>query len=52
MLQLSPALQLHGSYYAIEGGSVCDCLTDLTGGVATKHKLNEQPAREQAMSGV
>ncbi len=33
-------MQLHGSFYALEGGSVADCLTDLTGGVATKVKLD------------
>jgi hypothetical protein len=34
-------LQLHGSFAAVEGGSVLDCLTDLTGGVATKTKLDQ-----------
>ncbi|KAJ9524597.1 hypothetical protein QJQ45_024188 [Haematococcus lacustris] len=32
--------KLHGSYYGLEGGSVCDCLVDLTGGVACKIALD------------
>jgi hypothetical protein len=34
--------QVHGSFLSIEGGSVADCLVDLTGGVA--HKLRLAPA--------
>lgn len=32
--------QVHGSYHALEGGSIGDVLVDLTGGVATKVKLD------------
>jgi hypothetical protein len=44
--------QLHGSYYALEGGSVTECLTDLTGGVAHKVKLDDPDVRELATRGV
>jgi hypothetical protein len=40
----TPWSQIHGSYSAIEGGSVADCLTDLTGGVTTKIKLDPRSA--------
>eukprot|EP00197_Chlamydomonas_leiostraca_P015683 CAMPEP_0202877654 /NCGR_PEP_ID=MMETSP1391-20130828/30994_1 /ASSEMBLY_ACC=CAM_ASM_000867 /TAXON_ID=1034604 /ORGANISM="Chlamydomonas leiostraca, Strain SAG 11-49" /LENGTH=254 /DNA_ID=CAMNT_0049559727 /DNA_START=42 /DNA_END=802 /DNA_ORIENTATION=+ len=40
--------KLHGSYYALEGGSVTECLTDLTGGVAHKVKLDDSDVRELA----
>jgi Calpain family cysteine protease len=33
--------KLHGSYYALDGGSLADALTDLTGGVVSKLKLDE-----------
>lgn len=31
--------KVHGSYHALQGGSVCDALVDLTGGVAFKVKF-------------
>ncbi|GAX81250.1 hypothetical protein CEUSTIGMA_g8682.t1 [Chlamydomonas eustigma] len=32
--------KVHGSYYALEGGSIGDILVDLTGGVVTKYRLD------------
>lgn len=32
--------KLHGSYQAIQRGSLRDCLVDLTGGVCVKHKID------------
>ena len=44
--------KVHGSYYALEGGSVHEALVDLTGGVATKINLeHDQAARADAQSG-
>lgn len=35
--------KVHGSYYALEGGSVGDVLVDLTGGVVTKLRIDPSP---------
>lgn len=42
---------MHGSYYALEGGSVGDILVDLTGGVVTKLRLDTEEGKELAQSG-
>lgn len=36
-------MQIHGSYYALEGGAVHEALVDLTGGVGFKVKLDQLP---------
>mmetsp|Transcript_4340 Transcript_4340/g.11784 ORF Transcript_4340/g.11784 Transcript_4340/m.11784 type:complete len:896 (-) Transcript_4340:395-3082(-) len=43
--------KLHGSYHSLEGGSVADCLTDLTGGVSDKIKLDEGEGSAAAQAG-
>ncbi len=43
--------KVHGSYYALEGGSVDDALVDLTGGVSVKTDLSRPEAREMIESG-
>ena len=42
---------MHGSYYALEGGSVGDILVDLTGGVVTKLRLDTEEGKALAQSG-
>eukprot|EP00899_Mesostigma_viride_P012642 jgi/Mesvir1/21379/Mv20863-RA.1 len=43
--------KLHGSYHALEGGSVVDALVDLTGGVAFKWRLSDPKVVEEVQSG-
>lgn len=43
--------KVHGSYYALEGGSVDDALVDLTGGVSSKTNLSTPDSRAMIESG-
>jgi calpain-15 len=43
--------KIHGSYFALDGGSLADALVDLTGGVVTKVKLDEDEGKELIQSG-
>lgn len=45
------SMQAHGSYYALNGGSLGDALVDLTGGVGLKIKLEVPAQAEHASSG-
>ena len=42
---------MHGSYFALDCGSVADALVDLTGGVVTKVKLDSDEGKELVSSG-
>jgi len=44
--------KLHGSYFALEGGSILDVLTDLTGGVAHKIKLDTEQGEMDVTTGL
>uniref|UniRef100_A0A7R9V2F7 Calpain catalytic domain-containing protein n=1 Tax=Chlamydomonas euryale TaxID=1486919 RepID=A0A7R9V2F7_9CHLO len=43
--------KMHGSYYALEGGSLDDALVDLTGGISTKLKLQSKEVQHDVESG-
>lgn len=43
--------KVHGSYFALDCGSLADALVDLTGGVVTKVKLDGDEGRELVSSG-
>jgi Calpain family cysteine protease len=43
--------KLHGSYYALDSGSLGNALVDLTGGVLTKMKLTSPEVAEQVRNG-
>lgn len=43
--------KIHGSFFALEGGSVGDILVDLTGGVVTKLCLDTDEGQDLANSG-
>lgn len=44
--------KLHGSYYALEGGSIGDILVDFTGGVVTKRRIDADEGRKPSGSGL
>jgi hypothetical protein len=43
--------KLHGSYYALDSGSLGNALVDLTGGVLTKVKLSSPEVADQVRNG-